>query len=204
MNVRSATSDDFEAITAVARDTWHDTYDELEADMIDRTVDNWYTDDSMPLEAPGTVVLVAERAEERSADGSRTESDERDGDLVGFTHAVVQGETADILRMYVHPDHQGEGIGSELHEQLMAEIESQEAERVRSFDFAFNDASRAFYEGLGFEQTDKGEVEIDGEFYPEAVSTRLSCRRRFPPVGTDSSEGSVVREDRVRSLPVHR
>jgi len=62
MNVRSATSDDFEAITAVARDTWHDTYDELEADMIDRTVDNWYTDDSMPLEAPGTVVLVAERA----------------------------------------------------------------------------------------------------------------------------------------------
>jgi len=53
MNVRSATSDDFEAITAVARDTWHDTYDELEADMIDRTVDNWYTDDSMPLEAPG-------------------------------------------------------------------------------------------------------------------------------------------------------
>jgi len=53
----------------------------------------------------------------------------------------------------------------------MAEIESQEAERVRSFDFAFNDASRAFYEGLGFEQTDKGEVEIDGEFYPEAVYT---------------------------------
>jgi len=23
----------------------------------------------------------------------------------------------------------------------------------------------------------------------------MSCRRRFPPVGTDSSEGSVVRED---------
>ncbi|QLK24408.1 GNAT family N-acetyltransferase [Natrinema zhouii] len=171
MNVRSATPDDFEAITAVARDTWHETYDELEADMIDRTVDNWYTDDSMPLEAPGTVVLVAERAERRSADGSRTESDERDGDLVGFTHAVAQGETADILRMYVHPDYQGEGIGSDLHERLMTELESRDAERVRSFDFAFNDTSRAFYEGLGFEQTDEGEVEIDGELYPEAVYT---------------------------------
>ncbi len=155
MNVRSATADDFDPITAVARATWHDTYDELDADMIDRTVDDWYTDDSMPLEAPGTVVLVAEV----------------DDEIVGFTHAVVQGETADILRMYVHPDHQGAGVGSDLHERLMAEIEAQEAERVRSFDFAFNDASRAFYEGLGFEQTDEGEVEIDGEYYAEAVYT---------------------------------
>ncbi|SEQ71220.1 GNAT family N-acetyltransferase [Natrinema salaciae] len=155
MNVRSATPDDFEAITAVARETWHDTYDELEPETIDQTVDNWYTDDSMPLEAPGTVVLVAER----------------DGELVGFTHAVVQGETADILRMYVHPEQQGEGIGSALHERLIAEIVSTDAEQVRSIDFAFNDASRAFYEGLGFEQTDEGDVEIDGEYYSEAIYT---------------------------------
>jgi len=155
MDIRSATPDDFEALTTVARETWHATYDELEADMIDQTVDNWYTDDSMPLEAPGTIVLVAED----------------DGDLVGFTHAVAQGDKADILRLYVHPDHQGEGIGSALHEQLMAEIESYDVDRVRSFDFAFNDASRTFYEGLGFEQTDEGEVEIDGEYYAEAVYT---------------------------------
>ncbi|ELZ15766.1 GNAT family N-acetyltransferase [Natrinema thermotolerans] len=155
MNVRSATEDDFDAITAVARATWHDTYDELDAETIDDTVDAWYTDDSMPLEAPGTVVLVCER----------------DDELVGFTHAVAQGETADVLRMYVHPDHQGEGVGSALHERLMATLEETEAEEVRSFDFAFNDASRRFYEGLGFEQTDEGEVEIDGEYYPEAVYT---------------------------------
>ncbi|ELY78573.1 GNAT family N-acetyltransferase [Natrinema pallidum] len=155
MNVRSATAEDFEGITAVARATWHDTYDELEADVIDRTVDTWYTDDSMPLEASSTVVFVAERA----------------GDLVGFTHAVAQGETADILRMYVHPEYQGEGIGSELHERLMAALETTDAERVRAFDFAFNDTSRTFYEGLGFERTDEGTVEIDGEDYPEAVYT---------------------------------
>ena len=155
MDIRSATSDDFEAITEVARETWHATYDELEPDVIDRTVDDWYTDDSMPLEAPGTIVLVAEE----------------NGDLVGFTHAVAQGDTADILRLYVHPDHQGEGIGSALHEHLLEAIDSYDVDRLRSFDFAFNDASRAFYEGLGFEQTDEGEVEIDGEYYPEAVYT---------------------------------
>ncbi|QLG49961.1 GNAT family N-acetyltransferase [Natrinema halophilum] len=155
MNIRSARADDFDPITAVARATWHDTYDELETDVIDRTVDNWYTTDSMPLEAPGTVVLVAEK----------------DDDIVGFTHAVAQGESADILRMYVHPDHQGEGIGSKLHERLITDLEAYDVDRVRSIDFAFNDTSRAFYEGLGFEQTDEGEVEIDGENYPEAVYT---------------------------------
>ena len=156
MNVRPADADDFDAIKAVARETWHDTYDELDDDLIDRTVDNWYTDDSMPLEAPGTVVLVVE---------------DESGDIVGFTHAVAQGETADILRMYVAPDRQGEGIGTELHERLIERLEAYDVDRVRSFDFAFNDASRRFYEGLGFEQTDTGEVEIDGEFYDEAVYT---------------------------------
>ncbi|MFA9428156.1 N-acetyltransferase family protein [Natronorubrum sp. A-ect3] len=155
MNIRPADAEDFEAIKAVARKTWHDTYDELEADMIDRTVDDWYTSDSMPLEAPGTVVLVVEH----------------DDEIVGFTHAVAQGETADILRMYVDPDCQGEGVGSDLHERLIEQLEAYDVDRIRSFDFAFNDTSRNFYEGLGFEQTDTGEVEIDGENYDEAVYT---------------------------------
>ena len=167
MNIRRAEADDFAEIKAVARETWHDTYDELDEDLIDRTVENWYTDDSMPLEAPGTVVLVVESAEPSAADGGRTESD--DGEIVGFTHAVAQGETADILRMYVAPDYQGTGIGTDLHRELVAELEVYDVDRIRSFDFAFNDTSRRFYEGLGFERTDTGEVEIDGEFYDEAV-----------------------------------
>lgn len=171
MHVRSATTDDFEAITAVARATWHDTYDELEAETIDRTVDDWYTDESMPLEAPGTIVLVAEESEAQRASEQSGAAAEKDSEVVGFTHAVAQGDKADILRMYVHPDRQGEGIGSKLHEQLIADIESYDVDRIRSIDFAFNDASRTFYEGLGFEQTDEGEVEIDGDYYPEAVYT---------------------------------
>ncbi|WP_440766370.1 N-acetyltransferase family protein [Natronorubrum sp. DTA7] len=178
MNIRPANSEDFEDIKAVARETWHDTYDQLEADLIDRTVDNWYTTGSMPLEAPGTVVLVIERGECESADesaghgstdGSRTQSG--DDEIVAFTHAVAQGDTADILRMYVAPDAQGAGIGTDLHEYLLERLEMYDVDRVRSFDFAFNDASRRFYEGLGFERTDTGEVTIEGEQYDEAVYT---------------------------------
>ena len=156
MNIRPAEPDDFDAIKAVARETWHDTYDELEAELIDRTVDEWYTDDSMPLEAPGTIVLVVE---------------DDDGDVSGFTHAVAQGETADILRMYVSPSVQGEGVGTDLHERLVEQLEVYDVDRIRAFDFAFNEASREFYEGLGFEQTDTGEVVIDGDTYDEAVYT---------------------------------
>ncbi len=156
MNIRPADDDDFDAIKAVARVTWHDTYDELNEELIDRTVDDWYTDDSMPLEAPGTVVLVVE--------------DER-GEIVGFTHAVAQGDTADILRMYVEPDAQGEGVGTDLHDRLVEQLEAYDVDRIRSLDFAFNDASRRFYEGLGFEQTDTGEVTIEGSTYDEAVYT---------------------------------
>ncbi|WP_436346169.1 N-acetyltransferase family protein [Natronorubrum sp. FCH18a] len=179
MNVRPAEPEDFEEIKAVARETWHDTYDELEAGLIDRTVDDWYTDDSMPLDAPGTVVLVVDRAEQRSADESaeqrsadesRTRSGD-EGEIVGFTHAVAQGDTADILRMYVAPDAQGAGIGTDLHEHLIERLEMYDVDRVRSFDFAFNDTSRQFYEGLGFERTDTGEVTIEGEQYDEAVYT---------------------------------
>ncbi|MXV62638.1 GNAT family N-acetyltransferase [Natronorubrum sp. JWXQ-INN-674] len=175
MKIRPAEPDDFPAIKAVARQTWHDTYDELEDDLIDRTVDNWYTDDSMPLRAPGTVVLVVE-ADPRAADesGMRDGEDSEDGEngeIVGFTHAVAQGETADILRMYVKPDAQGDGVGTDLHERLVEQLEVYDVDRIRSIDFAFNDTSRRFYEGLGFEQTNTGEVEIDGNYYDEAVYT---------------------------------
>lgn len=166
MEIRSATEADFAAIRAVARDAWHDAYDELDAETIDHTVENWYTDDSMPLEAPGTIVLVAESDAHELADvpsgaGERT--------IVGFTHAVAQGECADVLRMYVHPDAQGEGIGTELHDRLLEAIERYDVDRVRAFDFAFNEDSRRFYEGVGFERGGQGEVEIDGERYPEAT-----------------------------------
>jgi len=157
MEIRPATADDRDRIRAIARDAWHDTYDDLEADVIDETIDDWYGDESFEraLEKPGTAVLVAER----------------DGDLVGFTHGVVSEDEGDVLRMYVHPDHQGEGIGTALHERLREDLEDFNMNRMHAMDLASNDASREFYEGLGFEQTDEAEVELGDETHTEAVYT---------------------------------
>ncbi|MFA9428155.1 N-acetyltransferase family protein [Natronorubrum sp. A-ect3] len=157
MELRPATLDDREAIRTVARETWHDTYDELEAETIDATVDEWYGDEALEtaLSEPGTAFLVAEK----------------DGDVVGFTHGVVTGEEGDVLRMSVHPDHQGEGIGTALHERLREDLQDFNMARMRAIDLASNDGGQRFYEEQGFEQTGEGTVEIGDEERREAVYT---------------------------------
>ncbi|MFP8956270.1 GNAT family N-acetyltransferase [Natrialbaceae archaeon A-CW3] len=155
--LRPATPADREAIREVARATWHDTYDELSADTIDTTVDDWYDDEvfSRSLEEPGTSVIVAEH----------------DGEIVGFTHGVIYEDEGDVLRMYVHPDYQREGIGTALHDRLRSTLEDVNMKRMRAIDLASNEGGRRFYEELGFEQTGTGTVELGGDQYEECVYT---------------------------------
>ncbi|WP_254766108.1 GNAT family N-acetyltransferase [Salinilacihabitans rarus] len=157
MEIRPASAADREAIREVARAAWHDSYDELDAETVDETVDAWYADDELEraLSEPGTAFLVAED----------------DGEVVGFSHGVVQGDEGDVLRMYVRPDRQREGVGTALHERLRADLEDFNMNRMRAIDLASNEGGRAFYEGLGFEKSDEGTVEIGGEERLEVVYT---------------------------------
>lgn len=156
MDLRPARPDDVAAIREVAREVWHDTYDELDAETIEETVGEWYGDDALEdaLGQPGTAFLVAEV-----------------DDVVGFTHGVVQGDEGDVLRMAVHPEHQRNGIGTALHERLREDLEDFNMARMRAIDLASNDGGRAFYERLGFEQTGEGTVEMGGKERREVVYT---------------------------------
>ncbi|QCS40978.1 GNAT family N-acetyltransferase [Natrinema versiforme] len=166
MEIRPATLDDRDRIRAVARETWHETYDELDAETIDETIDEWYGDEALEtaLSKPGTAFLVAEKREAQRAS-------ETDGKIVGFTHGVVSEEEGDVLRMSVHPDHQGEGIGTALYERLREDLRDFNMERMRAIDLASNDGGREFYEQHGFELTDEDDVEIGGERRREVVYT---------------------------------
>ncbi|MFA9503994.1 N-acetyltransferase family protein [Natrinema sp. H-ect1] len=157
MELRPATREDRSAIRRVARATWHDTYDELDADTIDETIDEWYGDEALEtaLSKPGTAFLVAEK----------------DGDIVGFTHGVVTEDEGDVLRMSVHPDHQGEGIGTGLYERLREDLQDFNMERMRAIDLASNEGGREFYEDHGFEPTGEDDVEIGGKQRREVVYT---------------------------------
>jgi len=157
MELRPATLEDREAIRTVARETWHDTYDELESDTIDETIAEWYGDEALEtaITKPGTAFIVAET----------------DGEIVGFTHGVVTEDEGDVLRLSVHPDHQGEGVGTALHERLREDLQDFNMERMRAIDLASNEGGQQFYEEQGFEQTGEGAVEIGGKERTEVVYT---------------------------------
>lgn len=170
MEIRRARTADRAAIRAVARETWHDAYDELDAETIDETVDEWYADDELER-AIGGWYAGADFDIDLEAVDSALFVAAVDGEVVGFTHGIVTGEEGDVLRMYVHPEYQGKGVGTALHDRLVASLEGAGVERIRALDLASNEASRRFYEGLGFERTAEGTVEIGGERYAEAVYT---------------------------------
>ncbi|MDQ2050403.1 GNAT family N-acetyltransferase [Natronolimnohabitans sp. A-GB9] len=157
MELRPATLDDRDEIRTVAHETWHDTYDELEPETIDETVDEWYGDERLEqsLSEPGTAFILAEKEDE----------------IVGFTHGVVSGDEGDVLRMAVHPDHQGEGIGTALHERLREDLQDFNMKRMQAIDLASNEGGQRFYEKQGFEQTGEGTVEMGGEERKEVVYT---------------------------------
>jgi ribosomal protein S18 acetylase RimI-like enzyme len=156
MPVREATGDDAESIAGVARVSWkHDYPDILSRDTAEQGVEEWY--------APETI------ATEIDSDDAVVPVAERDGELVGFAHAVEDELGGAILRVYVAPDYRSEGIGGDLLEHVREELADRGAERVRAMVLAENEPGNEFYQRFGFELDEKSETRIGEETYRENV-----------------------------------
>jgi len=158
MEIRPASEEDFESVRNVARRAWKEAYENIvDEESIDGTVSSWYSDESLSaaVEKPGTVFLVA------------TEADE----LLGFCHAVCHEDEGDLLRLYVHPDHWGDGIGTALYERLRGDFRDINMKRIRAMVLSQNGMGIEFYRRFGFEKTDEETVEIGPEEYDESVYT---------------------------------
>ena len=138
--IRSANINDVEAIRLVAQVTWRATYaDLLDSDWIDAHVAEWYAPEVVReqiLEAellPDCHFMVAE------AYG---------GEVAGYLHFQTMVDRGPYLRrLYLLPEHQGQGIGmaliSELHSRLGSGFEYEldvHPENLRAV---------SFYAGLG-------------------------------------------------------
>jgi GNAT superfamily N-acetyltransferase len=132
--VRPATRSDAPAVRATAHASWHAAYDDvLGPETVERVVDEWYGVASLRTAVAESVFHVAAV----------------DGAVVGFVNAgpnpAYDEGTAELYRIYVHPDRWGEGIGGRL--------------------LAENAVGVGFYEGHGFEHVETGTVDLGDESY---------------------------------------
>ncbi|MFC4448830.1 GNAT family N-acetyltransferase [Halorussus aquaticus] len=168
-DVRPATTGDVGDVRRVARESWHATYDDiLGAEAVESVVDDWYDLFALrqSVEREDGLFLVAER----EGDGGDAETE-----LIGFAQSVLGDEeraddaAAQLPRIYVHPDHWDEGVGSAMLDRVEAWAADRGAERLRLLVLADNEVGNAFYERRGYRAVGERESEFEGETVTDYV-----------------------------------
>ena len=120
--VRPGTAADIPAFVALGRAVVPPTYGPIDAAYAQKMLDEWWTPEVFATSLQRNTHLVAERDGEVVALTSfgRLVQSYRD-----FPH--VTGEREVMWKLYVHPDHQGLGIGSRLLAEIEALVEAIEA-----------------------------------------------------------------------------
>lgn len=195
MDVRPATSSDVEAVRNVAGQSLRASYNDLDDDVIETAVQQWYGDEAMRerLDEQDLLFLVAE-----------------DDEIVGFSQSHVRGSEGRIQWLHVDPDHRGEGIGSSLLDATRDGLASEGVERITGAVLATNDAGNEFYREQGFSIEDQRTIEVGGEFHAENVYADVAGERMdLEAVETPDGELFVDRNDPSRGkrgpfFPVYR
>jgi ribosomal protein S18 acetylase RimI-like enzyme len=156
--IRTAEPADAPDIAGVARRTWPVTYAGIIPDDVQRRLlETWYSPPALTRAIGAGVFLVAERT----------------GAVVGFVQLVRRSpESAELTRIYVLPEHQRAGVGTELLEAGIAACRTQGLGRVTVFVEQDNPVGRGFYRRRGF--TELGARRRDVEGYSLAL---VECHR---------------------------
>ncbi|WP_435358359.1 GNAT family N-acetyltransferase [Haloarchaeobius sp. DFWS5] len=160
MDYRHATMADIAAIQRVAERSWEQDYpDIISRESIRDGVHEWYGEDRLraDVDSADALVLVA-------ADGD---------DVVGFAHGVLADDTGTLMRVYVDPDHRGEGLGRALVKFAEDDFATRGVDRLESMVLDANEPGNAFYHKLGYERVQRATTTIGGESYDENVYLKL-------------------------------
>ena len=149
--IRKAVLEDIPQIRAVGSASWRATYTGIFPDaFIENALEQWWSEASFQGSIPNAAAcnLVAGQ----------------DGHIVGTLMGTVNpGEEGQVhlFRLYIHPDHFGQGIGKQLWQAYLQHL----APGVKRVDLDVepqNARAIQFYTRLGFQETGTNEAEAFG------------------------------------------
>ncbi|MCO6186440.1 GNAT family N-acetyltransferase [Rhizobium sp. L1K21] len=141
--IRSAHEDDLKKVQTLLAETWRATYIPIYGEAkVEEMIAEWHSLPSLKqrLARPHSEFLVAD-------DGRQ---------IGGMAYAAMvekPAKTVMLHQLYVHPNHQRQGVGRDL----FAEVETcfPDADFIRLEVEPDNQAAIAFYRAQGFEEIDK-------------------------------------------------
>ncbi|MFC4620048.1 GNAT family N-acetyltransferase [Camelliibacillus cellulosilyticus] len=147
ITIRKMREEDIDRVREIAKVTWKATYSELiPLDIQEKTLKEAYSDDMMRKRFETSLLFVAED----------------DGVIAGYAfYSSEQPKEIYLESIYIHPDHQGKGIGKKLYE--AGPDTFKQAKRMMLTVYKGNDSIH-FYEKLGF--VAKGEIKSDFSGHP--------------------------------------
>ena len=107
-----------------------------------------------------------------------------DGELVGYAIILLAGDTADLLRIGVSPEHQRRGIGSRLLAESVSRATAAGATRLLLEVSADNDDAAAFYDHWGLTEIDRRR-----RYYRDLSDARVLSLELPPDRSPDASVG---------------
>ncbi|GAB3694074.1 GNAT family N-acetyltransferase [Halorubrum pallidum] len=136
MHVRAARPDDAEALrTAVSRAREATVFDDIGAPLLD-------------VSAAGVREAAAEAEWSFLMEGD-------DGPVgVAIAHPDVQGSEAELLALWVHPNHAGEGVAPELLSRVASSVGDRDVDTLRASVPADSPGAQEFFSAHGFEPCD--------------------------------------------------
>jgi ribosomal protein S18 acetylase RimI-like enzyme len=151
ITIRKAALEDIPQIRAVGTASWRATYTGIfPAEFIENMLEQWWSEAGFQRVIPDAAVcnLVAEH--DRQIVGT----------LLGSLEPREEGQVH-LFRLYIHPDHLGQGIGKQLWHAYLQHLAPQ-VERVDLEVERQNTGAIQFYTRLGFQQTGINEAEAFG------------------------------------------
>lgn len=149
MSIREMNESDIHQIRAIALATWRDTYSSfIPTDIQNKVLADAYSDEEINNRFKHSLNLVYEHNDE----------------ILGYAFFSGGLLKPDIFleSLYIHPEHQGKGIGKQLMEAGVAKFHQP---KTISLVVYKGNASISFYEKIGFTV----EKENDGDFFGHPI-----------------------------------